>query len=172
MTRKTPKKRVAFTLSPEAAQALVLMTDPPGTPKPCLTATALVDELIVQEYHRRRKLPVVEDQSRNGVKVLVSRYPDGGTTVDAACDCLGGNRAHSNPECPSLRKKKQGNVKVISDKPIRSFQVVCSGCDHMLEYTLEDVKFDVDSDGDATHWVVCPRAKCKEKTYVKRPARS
>ncbi len=41
-----------------------------------------------------------EDQSRNGVRVIVTRYKDGGTTVDASCSCFGSNmRAHNNPSC-------------------------------------------------------------------------
>lgn len=43
------------------------------------------------------------DQSRNGVKVIVHRSRDG-STVDADCSCLGGMRAHSNPECPNRKK--------------------------------------------------------------------
>jgi hypothetical protein len=46
---------------------------------------------------------VEEDQSQNGVKVIVRRIP-GGTTVQADCDCFGSRwRAHSNPKCPNRR---------------------------------------------------------------------
>jgi len=51
----------------------------------------------------RKKIKIViEDQSRNGVRVLVHRHPDGSTYVDAACACFGGNRAHSMSNCPRL----------------------------------------------------------------------
>lgn len=46
--------------------------------------------------------PKVEDQSRNGVKVKVTRYP-GGTVVEAACQCFGiPGRVHSSMTCPML----------------------------------------------------------------------
>jgi len=48
-----------------------------------------------------------EDQTRNGVKVIVHRFYDrkglSGTTVEADCQCFGGNRTHSNPNCPRLK---------------------------------------------------------------------
>lgn len=47
-----------------------------------------------------------EDQSKNGVKVIVHRFYDRkglvGTTVEADCKCFGGNRAHSSPDCPRI----------------------------------------------------------------------
>ncbi len=49
--------------------------------------------------------PVKEDQSKNGVKVIVNRFPDGSTTVETDCSCFGGRRAHSNPNCPNLSRK-------------------------------------------------------------------
>lgn len=47
-----------------------------------------------------------EDQSRNGVRVIVHRWKDSrGTTVESDCNCLGlPMRAHSNMECPMLKK--------------------------------------------------------------------
>ena len=46
-----------------------------------------------------------EDQSRNGVKVIVTRFEAGGTTVDADCQCFGiQGRVHSSMLCP-LRLK-------------------------------------------------------------------
>lgn len=42
-----------------------------------------------------------EDQSKNGVRVIVHRYPDG-STVDAGCGCFGSDfRAHSRVDCPN-----------------------------------------------------------------------
>lgn len=44
-------------------------------------------------------------QDRNGVRVRVSRDPDG-SVVQADCLCFGNpKRMHSSPECPSLRKE-------------------------------------------------------------------
>ena len=45
--------------------------------------------------------PVVEDQSMNGVKVLVHRWPDGNTAVEADCSCFGTSfRCHNSTACP------------------------------------------------------------------------
>lgn len=45
--------------------------------------------------------PVVENQSRNGVRVRVFRFKSGGTVVDAACQCFGYEfRLHSTERCP------------------------------------------------------------------------
>jgi hypothetical protein len=42
----------------------------------------------------------VEDQSRNGVRVLVTTFHDGTTHVDAACSCFGyDGRAHNSMSC-------------------------------------------------------------------------
>ena len=52
----------------------------------------------------------IEDQSRNGVKVLVSYWPDG-TTVEADCNCFGfTNRAHSTEDCPVTRNFKEVKI--------------------------------------------------------------
>jgi hypothetical protein len=49
----------------------------------------------------------VEDQSKNGVRVTVYRFHDGGTTVDADCSCHGTTfRAHSHDRCPVLLAAK------------------------------------------------------------------
>lgn len=49
--------------------------------------------------------PKREDQSRNGVRVVVYRYASGGSWVDADCQCFGSTgRLHSNPDCPLLRR--------------------------------------------------------------------
>jgi hypothetical protein len=50
-----------------------------------------------------------EDQSRNGVKVIVTRFRDNlgvsGTTVEADCNCFGHPmRACSSSQCPMLTK--------------------------------------------------------------------
>lgn len=45
-----------------------------------------------------------EDQSRNGVRVIVYRS-DEGSVVDASCECFGSTmRAHSNVLCPVYLK--------------------------------------------------------------------
>jgi hypothetical protein len=45
----------------------------------------------------------VEDQSKNGVRVIVTRTKDG-SHVDASCQCFGQPmRAHSNVGCPNLK---------------------------------------------------------------------
>lgn len=45
----------------------------------------------------------VEDQSRNGVRVIVRRFKHG-TTVEADCQCFGSPmRAHSRADCPNLK---------------------------------------------------------------------
>lgn len=47
----------------------------------------------------------VEDQSQNGVKVIVTRYKNGMTNVDADCSCLGyEGRAHNTHSCPNLKR--------------------------------------------------------------------
>lgn len=49
----------------------------------------------------------VEDQSKNGVRVIVTRWKSGGTTVDATCQCFGSDfRCHSNPSCPNLHRQE------------------------------------------------------------------
>jgi hypothetical protein len=46
--------------------------------------------------------PAREDQSRNGVRVIVHRN-ENGSTVEADCGCFGApNRLHTNPCCPVL----------------------------------------------------------------------
>lgn len=45
-----------------------------------------------------------EDQSRNGVRVIVRRTEDG-STVEADCHCMGSTMStHSNPYCPNLKR--------------------------------------------------------------------
>lgn len=59
-------------------------------------------------------------------------------------------------------------MKVISDKPVKTEQVVCENCAYLLEYTGEDVcSSGPDSDGDSIYWVVCPRESCRHKTHVR-----
>lgn len=53
--------------------------------------------------------PVVEDQSRNGVRVIVYRYEGRGTVVDASCQCFGSRfRLHSSDTCPLLLRMRGG----------------------------------------------------------------
>ena len=53
------------------------------------------------EKAKRQEIFSVEDRSRNGVKVLVTRSKDG-STVDASCQCFGlKTRAHSVSNCPN-----------------------------------------------------------------------
>lgn len=52
------------------------------------------------------EIPIIEDQSRNGVKVLVHRYSYG-TYVEKDCSCMGSNfRVHDNLNCPNLKRLK------------------------------------------------------------------
>ena len=52
--------------------------------------------------------PVVEDQSRNGVRVIVYRYEGRGTVVDASCQCFGStSRLHSSESCPVLLRARR-----------------------------------------------------------------
>ena len=47
--------------------------------------------------------PTRENQSKNGVRVIVYRWPDGSTTVDASCQCYGmPMRIHDNPFCKNI----------------------------------------------------------------------
>jgi hypothetical protein len=53
-----------------------------------------------------------EDQSRNGVRVIVTRSEDG-SVVEADCNCFGSpQRVHSNMFCPLLVK----NTEVVKDE--------------------------------------------------------
>lgn len=43
----------------------------------------------------------VEDQSKNGVRVIVTLWNEGGRTVEADCQCFGHpKRVHSHDFCP------------------------------------------------------------------------
>ena len=55
----------------------------------------------------------IEDQSCNGVKVIVTRYATGGTSVETDCSCFGGNRVHDNPSCPNLARLLQNSTLVV-----------------------------------------------------------
>jgi len=51
--------------------------------------------------------PLRVDQSRNGVRVIVSRYPNG-TTVDASCQCFGAEfRSHSTTDCRLFKRQQR-----------------------------------------------------------------
>jgi hypothetical protein len=51
---------------------------------------------------------VMEDKSANGVRVHVYRFANGGTTVDASCQCFGHTgRVHSNDRCPVLLRAQK-----------------------------------------------------------------
>jgi hypothetical protein len=53
------------------------------------------------------EMPETEDQSRAGVRVIVRRWSDGSTVVDADCKCLGyPGRVHSTQECPVYRRAR------------------------------------------------------------------
>lgn len=53
--------------------------------------------------------PVAEDQSRNGVRVIVYRFKNGSTVVDTTCQCFGSTRRlHSNEKCPLLLRLRAG----------------------------------------------------------------
>ena len=50
----------------------------------------------------------IEDQSRNGVRVIVYHWPSG-TVVVKDCSCMGYEmRAHDNPGCPRLLNAPRG----------------------------------------------------------------
>ena len=59
---------------------------------------------LLEKERRNRKKPRREDQSSNGVKVIVWHWPSGGTTVDADCNCFGHGPIHTNGSCPRLSK--------------------------------------------------------------------
>ena len=49
-------------------------------------------------------IPRKEDQSRNGVRVIVWKYSDG-SVVEVDCQCFGNpKRCHSTLSCPLLKK--------------------------------------------------------------------
>lgn len=57
-----------------------------------------------------REEPTREDQSRNGVRVIVYRFKNGSTAVDASCQCFGHTfRLHSSENCPLLRRLRAGD---------------------------------------------------------------
>ena len=60
-------------------------------------------------------------------------------------------------------------VKVISDKPMKTYQVQCPHCDWMLEYVKEDVKHTMDADYDSYYRIKCPRESCKKEVSVNKP---
>lgn len=56
---------------------------------------------------RVRGRPAREDQSRNGVRVIVRRSEEG-SSVEADCSCFGlVQRLHSNTNCPLFRQQHQ-----------------------------------------------------------------
>jgi hypothetical protein len=56
--------------------------------------------------------PIKEDQSQNGVRVIVTRS-EGGSVVEADCQCFGMLwRLHSNPYCPLLIRSKRSWVQL------------------------------------------------------------
>lgn len=83
-------------------------------PTPDSLARDCADQLVEGNVVRAKALAaqrdlllgrrVVEDQTRNGVRVVVTRSPGRGTVVDADCQCFGAPyRAHSNPSCVNRR---------------------------------------------------------------------
>jgi phage FluMu protein Com len=60
-------------------------------------------------------------------------------------------------------------VKVISDKPVKSYQIVCPHCDYMLEYVKEDIITTYDADSDAYRNIKCPRSTCGKYVSVPKP---
>jgi len=52
----------------------------------------------------KRKPVSVEVTRRNGVRVKVTRWSDGGRVVEADCDCFGYSfRVHTSLDCPNRR---------------------------------------------------------------------
>jgi hypothetical protein len=48
------------------------------------------------------KKDIALNQDRNGVRVRVTKYAGGGSTVDASCQCFGMEfRVHSTSTCPN-----------------------------------------------------------------------
>jgi len=63
----------------------------------------------------KRSKPVKIDQSKNGVKVIVTRYPDRGSVVETDCECFGiEGRTHSNQFCTLLRKHHNETNKITT----------------------------------------------------------
>lgn len=64
-------------------------------------------------------------------------------------------------------------VKVISDKPTKTYDIECPHCDYMLQYVKEDVKVYHGSLGDSydytTYSITCPRPTCGKSVEVKKP---
>lgn len=62
------------------------------------------------------KQPVIEDFSRNGVKVKKYTWPDGNTSVQADCQCFGYDfRMHSRMDCPNrLRIVKENRSRAAA----------------------------------------------------------
>lgn len=52
-------------------------------------------------------------------------------------------------------------VKVVSDRPVKPKRVVCPRCSFELEFTGEDVRVSVDSYGDVSKSIICPRRECE-----------
>jgi hypothetical protein len=51
--------------------------------------------------------PWIENQSRNGVKVIVTHWPGKGSIVEADCGCFGAPyRVHTNSNCVMLKKNQ------------------------------------------------------------------
>lgn len=61
-------------------------------------------------------------------------------------------------------------VKVVSEGPVRTKEVVCSKCGYKLQYTGEDVHTstfrDYDGGSDTYHRITCPRSSCGEVINV------
>jgi len=62
----------------------------------------------------RDEITETQDQSRNGVKVVVTKYFDkkgpSGSRVEASCSCFGSpHRVHDDPYCPLFREQEKEN---------------------------------------------------------------
>jgi len=63
--------------------------------------------------------PAREDQSCNGVKVIVYRFKNCRTVVDASCQCYGATfRLHSNESCPLLLRMRAKEVRRPGDSTL------------------------------------------------------
>jgi hypothetical protein len=74
------------------------------------TSDAAITPLHVAGAIRKlQTAPAVKlDQSKNGVRVIVHLWSDGGRVVDADCQCFGERgRVHSDPRCPRIPKSSR-----------------------------------------------------------------
>jgi hypothetical protein len=60
-------------------------------------------------------------------------------------------------------------VKVVSEKPVKTIEVMCTKCHYQLQFTPIDItRATYTSYGDTEVWyyIVCPREECRNKVEV------